>query len=215
MATKNIDLKTLASSAAIILAVEAGLHWVAWPTAIAPIVLIGTARILEGLLLVSLIHVACTRGIAAIGLHSNRFTAGFKKGLFWSAGFGLLAALGFLALYVSAGITPTDLIRTGLPYSTGGIFLFFLVGGIVSPVAKEIVFRGILYGYFRRWGVWTGVVFSTLLFVLAHATGGRFPLAQTVGGVVFALAYERERNLVVPMVIHILGNLAIFSISLF
>jgi membrane protease YdiL (CAAX protease family) len=31
---------------------------------------------------------------------------------------------------------------------------------------------------------------------------------------VFAVAYERERNLVVPIVIHILGNLAIFTMTL-
>jgi membrane protease YdiL (CAAX protease family) len=35
-----------------------------------------------------------------------------------------------------------------------------------------------------------------------------------VGGVVFALAYEKEKNLLVPIVIHISGNLAIFALSL-
>jgi hypothetical protein len=35
-----------------------------------------------------------------------------------------------------------------------------------------------------------------------------------VGGVLFAAAYEKEKNLLVPVTIHCLGNLAIFSLSL-
>jgi membrane protease YdiL (CAAX protease family) len=36
-----------------------------------------------------------------------------------------------------------------------------------------------------------------------------------VGGIVFAIAYEKEKNLMVPITIHCLGNLAIFSLSIF
>jgi hypothetical protein len=40
------------------------------------------------------------------------------------------------------------------------------------------------------------------------------PLAQVVGGIVFAVAYEIEGSLMVPITIHVLGNLAIFTLSL-
>ena len=93
--------------------------------------------------------------------------------------------------------------------------MFLLIGGVVSPITEEIVFRGILYGYLRQWGMLTAIFGSTVLFVLAHSIQGVFPLTQIVGGIVFAVAYERERNLLVPIVIHILGNLAIFSITFF
>ena len=90
-----------------------------------------------------------------------------------------------------------------------------MVGGIISPVAEEIFFRGMLYGYFRRWGIWAALLLSTVVFVMAHAIFHRVPLPQIVGGILFALAYEKEKNLMVPMTIHVLGNLAIFAIALF
>lgn len=215
METAPIDLKTAVLSAVVILGVETGLQIAVWPETFSPIALVGAARVLESLLIVILVHVSCAKGLAAIGLETCRLVHGLRRGLIWSAGFGVLVALVSAVIYITAGINLFDLIKTGLPATTGGKMLFFLIGGMVSPVAEEIVFRGVLYGYLKRWGVWAAVIFSTLLFVLAHTTGGRFPVAQIVGGVVFALAYERERSLVVPMVIHILGNLAIFSIALF
>jgi membrane protease YdiL (CAAX protease family) len=42
------------------------------------------------------------------------------------------------------------------------------------------------------------------------------PVAEEVffRGILFAAAYEIEKNLIVPITIHCLGNLAIFSLSL-
>jgi membrane protease YdiL (CAAX protease family) len=80
-------------------------------------------------------------------------------------------------------------------------------------VAEEVFFRGILYGFLKRWGKWTAVVLSSLIFVLFHRFDG-FPLPQAVGGVVFALAYDAGQSLLAPITIHVLGNLALFSLSL-
>ena len=35
-----------------------------------------------------------------------------------------------------------------------------------------------------------------------------------IGGILFAVAYEMEKNLLVPITIHVLGNLAIFTLAL-
>ena len=214
MAAKNIDLKTLALSAAVILAVEVCLHWVAWPKHISPLAPIGAARILEALLILVLVQLSNPNGLAAIGLQQKRFVLGLKKGLIWSAGFGILVLLVSIALYVSSGINVFDYMQGG-PAARRGIWLFLFIGGVISPITEEIVFRGVLYGYLRRWGMLAAIIGSTLVFVLAHSIQGTFPLVQTVGGVVFAVAYERERNLLVPIVIHILGNLAIFAVTIF
>jgi len=58
------------------------------------------------------------------------------------------------------------------------------------------------------------VALSTLAFVLAHPAGSGFPLSQITGGILFAVACEKEGNLTVPITIHILGNMTIFTISL-
>jgi hypothetical protein len=112
-----------------------------------------------------------------------------------------------------AGINSLSMIRTSLPKNSASLLLFFLVGGIVAPVAEEVFFRGILYGFLRRWGIVVALVLSTSAFAFTHGLGHGFPLIQVVGGILFAAAYEIEKNLVVPLTIHCLGNLAIFALS--
>ena len=90
--------------------------------------------------------------------------------------------------------------------------LFFIVGGVVAPVAEEIVFRGIIFGYLRRWGLPAAVLVSTALFAALHLPA--IPVTQVVGGMVFAIAYHLSGSLMTPILIHTLGNLAIFSLSL-
>ena len=83
---------------------------------------------------------------------------------------------------------------------------------IVAPFAEELFFRGLLYGFFRRWGAPFAIILSTALFTFAHPLRG-LPLTQIVGGLLFALAYEVEGNLLAPITVHVLGNLAIFTLS--
>ena len=49
---------------------------------------------------------------------------------------------------------------------------------------------------------------------LAHPFYPAIPVTQVVGGLLFAVAYEVEKNLMVPITIHILGNMALFTLSL-
>jgi membrane protease YdiL (CAAX protease family) len=152
--------------------------------------------------------------MAAVGLQRRRLVTGLKKGLLWSACFGVIVLLVAITLYVSAGINVFDYLQ-GRPAAKRGLWLFLLIGGVISPITEEIVFRGVLYGYLRRWGMLAATIGSTVFFVLAHSIQGAFPITQIVGGLVFAVAYERERNLLVPIVIHMLGNLAIFTVTIF
>jgi hypothetical protein len=153
------------------------------------------------------------KGMSSIGLTPHDLLAGIRKGLLWSAGFGMCTLLVFAVLHV-AGVNPLERIKTSLPPGTRETVLFFVVGGLIAPVTEEIFFRGYLYGFLRRWGVLAAVVGSTLLFVAAHAIGSVLPLTQLVGGILFALAYEATGNLMVPITIHVLGNNAIFILSL-
>ena len=151
-------------------------------------------------------------GMGSLGLERKTLLPGLKKGLFWSAGFAVAAGGLFLCLAV-AGRHPLMLIRSPLPAEPTGQALYFAVGGIVAPIAEEIVFRGLLFGYLRRWGVAAALLISTALFAAIHLGPG-IPVTQIVGGAVFAIAYHTGGSLVVPVVIHMLGNLAIFTLSL-
>jgi uncharacterized protein len=207
---KQIKVRTLVLSIAAVALVEAGIAFSM--AAFRPVFRLGVARLLELGLMACTIH-SVQGSLSFFGLDRGQWSAGLKKGFLWSAGFGAFSGIAFAILHI-AGINPLSLIRTSLPRGSASLFLFFLVGGIIAPVAEEVFFRGILYGFLRRWGVWAALVLSTAVFALTHGAGHGFPLTQVVGGLLFAVAYEIEKNLLVPITIHCLGNLAIFSLSL-
>ena len=176
-----------------------------------PLLTLGAVRLLETALMI-MVLMLWGKGLASVGLARDQWKPGLKRGLIWSAGFGFLTFLGFVALFL-LGINPFPLLKTPLPANVYPCFLFFLVGGVIGPVTEEIFFRGLVYGFLRRWGVMTAVMISTLVFVLPHLSRNSVPVTQVVGGLLFALGYEFGQSLMVPMLIHVLGNLALFTLS--
>jgi membrane protease YdiL (CAAX protease family) len=209
---KRIKIKTLLICLAAIFFVEAARWLVGSRHLWDPMIGLGTARLVETILIL-LVVLLWGKGLPSIGLAPSKIFPGIIKGLTWSVGFGVVALLGFFILTI-LGHDPLPLIKTPLPRRENDILLFFLVGGIVAPVAEEVLFRGIFYGFFRRWGVVVALVLSTSLFVLPHLGSHGLPITQIVGGVLFATAYEIEGSLMTPITIHSLGNTAIFTISL-
>lgn len=209
MEAKQIKVKTLLLSFAVVVLVEAG-HFFSRVN-FNPLLGLGVARLLELGLIVWIVHVV-EGSLIFIGLDRTRWFAGLRKGLLWSAGFGAFSGI-VLGVMFLAGINPLSMIRAALPKNSANLLFFFLVGGIVAPVAEEVFFRGILYGFLKRWGIAVALVLSTTAFAITHGLGHGFPLTQVVGGILFAAAYEVEKNLLVPITIHCLGNLAIFALS--
>ncbi len=211
MATAKIGLKTLSVSLLAVFLIEALIRLLVLAYPAYPMAALGFARIVQ---VVAILNIAqhFNKGAWVPGPIASWFVAGCKAGLIWSAGFGLITAIIF-AILLAIDVNPLDYIRAPMPIGAVDILLLFLVGGILSPAAEEIFFRGILYGYFRRWGIAAAVILSTLIFALAHASVSQIPVTQLIGGLVFAIAYEREDNLMVPIIIHILGNAALFSIG--
>jgi membrane protease YdiL (CAAX protease family) len=212
MEAKKIELRTLLLCFAAALAIELVTSVVTSRSPYHPMLILATARLLQ-ILLIILIVSTWGKGLASLGLARSEMVSGLKKGLFWSAGFGALCSIASVGLFV-AGINPLTLMKARLPTQTGDLILFFLVGGMLGPVAEEFFFRGILYGFLRRWGVIVALILSTLIFVICHPISGGIPVTRLVGGLLFALAYEFGGSLMVPITIHTLGNLSIFSISL-
>ena len=149
--------------------------------------------------------------LAPIGLDRRSLLPGCHKGLVWSAAFAAAAGV-VLLLLLGMDRRPLAMIRSPLPSDALQQALFFFVGGIVAPVAEEVVFRGLIFGYLRRWGLAAAVLISTALFAALHLPA--IPVTQVVGGLVFAIAYHRSGSLMTPITIHVLGNLAIFTLSL-
>lgn len=212
MEAGKIKIKTVLVSLAVIAVIEVVAGVAVFGGAYDPLLILGVTRLLE-IISIVLAVLILEGGMSFIGFSISGVTFGLKKGFIWSAGFGILVLLVSAALF-AFGINPIALVHTRLPAGQGEIIIFFLVGGIISPVAEEVFFRGVIYGFFRRWGIFVAITLSTLAFVLAHPVGSGIPLPQITGGILFAVAYEKEGNLLVPITIHILGNMAIFSLSL-
>ncbi len=94
------------------------------------------------------------------------------------------------------------------------IVMFLITLGVLPALCEETLFRGFLYTNLRRkFGVFISIVFSALLFSLAHFDpGGAIPLF--ILGALFAFVFERTKSLVPAMVAHCMWNSGTFLIAL-
>jgi uncharacterized protein len=209
MESKSIDLKIFLISFLAVVLIEFGAGVMGSRLPQASLAILGSARILDSLILLYIVY-GRTGRFSALGLDRSRLLIGLKKGLIWAAGFAVFVGFFFVFLHLF-GHDPFALIRTRIPEPGGKRALFFLVGGVVGPVAEELFFRGIIYGFFRRWGILPALSASTFFFVIFHVPGPVIPFTQITGGILFGISYEKEKCLMVPIVIHCLGNIAIFA----
>ena len=148
------------------------------------------------------------------GLSLQNFSQGYKTGLIWSATFGITV----LTLYFSLnfiGINILKYLLIKLPENNLETILFFITAGLISPIAEELFFRGIIYTYFQKYNVSIAIMISTTFFALPHFQLNTFPVIPIIGGIVFALSFEYLKSLAAPIIIHVSGNLALFFLSLF
>lgn len=90
-----------------------------------------------------------------------------------------------------------------------GILLY----GIISPIAEEIVFRGIVYNRMRRqYPLWMALIGSSLLFGLYHGN-----VVQAVYGFLLGLLisvlYEKYGSFLVPVLLHGTANIAVYVVT--
>jgi CAAX protease family protein len=81
-----------------------------------------------------------------------------------------------------------------------------VIGGILAPLAEEIIFRGLLYGWLRRFmGLVPAAILSAAIFGLVH---GMLPViaAAFVVGLALAYIYERTGSLWAPAIVHATQN---------
>jgi len=212
MEAEAIGIKALSLSIVAVLITEMAAQLLLSACPLHPMIVLGGARSIEILLMIQIARKG-DKGMAALGLTGSGIPVGLRQGLVWSLGFGFLTAVTF-AILLGIGTDPLAYFRSPMPAGVFEMLLLLCVGCIASPIAEEIFFRGLLYGFFRRRGVIVAVILSTGLFVLVHANRPQIPLSQIVGGLVFAVSYEIEGNLMVPITIHILGNAALYALSL-
>lgn len=211
METNKIKISTVIISILAVAAIEIIVRLVVQQNLIAPLIGLGFARLAEIIFLLMMVNIR-EKDFRAIGLNSADIFAGLQRGFIWAVIFGVAAGVALGIIYL-LGIDARSFFQMKLSDNIMNLIYFFFIGAFLAPLAEEIFFRGILYGFFRRWGISTAIILSTLLFVLPHTSGHNLPITQVIGGILFAISFEVEKNLLVPMTIHSLGNLAIFTIA--
>ncbi|GAB4217260.1 MAG: hypothetical protein OHK0022_59330 [Roseiflexaceae bacterium] len=129
----------------------------------------------------------------------------------------LLIGLG-VALALRVAVVPLSMLLTWLGAPTDnpqldllapqGTFAWLpalamlICGGVIVPIAEELLFRGVLYNWLRSRGFWLAALVSSALFGLVHGhlTIG---IIAFVLGLVCAWVYERSRSLWAPIAVHI------------
>jgi membrane protease YdiL (CAAX protease family) len=211
MKQSEINAQVLLYASVILVLIELLTVAVISQTGLEALLLIGLARIAQSGFLLFIIN-RWGGGLAEIGLTWNKVSVGLKKGLIWSAGFGAASvfALGIL-YFLNFNLLKT--FSSSSPSSISGLIPLLIVGGFFSPITEEIFFRGIVYSFLRRWSIILAILGSAILFSLVHAAITGVSFIQVIGSLIFATAYEVEKNLLVPITIHVLGNMAIFALS--
>ncbi|MGN1170712.1 MAG: lysostaphin resistance A-like protein, partial [Lachnospiraceae bacterium] len=90
-----------------------------------------------------------------------------------------------------------------------GLLLF----GVISPLAEELVFRGVIYNRLKRYfPVWIAILTSAFLFGGYHGNIVQGIYGFLMGTVIVWL-YELTGNFRVPVVFHSLANISVFLIT--
>lgn len=177
------------------------------------------------LVLVTVAAVAAFSGVALVALVRKLDLA--SLGLRPTSGRWLLAGLGVCALglavnflvvslYVWASGDTADpqaaLMGVALRGSAWQFLLMLLIGGLLVPVGEELLFRGILFAWLRRWGLPLSVAVSSLVFGIFHGFSIVF-VAAAILGAMLALLYEWSGSLWPPIIAHASNNLFSFAVE--
>lgn len=167
MAPGSIRLATLVFSLGLIVLTEISAWLIVQHFGMVPLYAIGLVRLIQICgILAGVVYLQ--NSLRAIGWSPSTWRKGIVWGVLWSMAFGAVVAVIMGLLYLS-GTNPLAIVHSPLPTQPIQRLLFFIIGGLVAPLAEEICFRGVLYNYFRRWGIVAALMASTMLFVILHS----------------------------------------------
>ena len=122
------------------------------------------------------------------------------------------ASLGLNALMTMIGFADSS--RTYREVADRQYGVVFAAGlilyGLISPLAEEVVFRGVIYNRLRRfYSPAVGIVLSGVLFGVFHGN----PVQGVYGaclGMLMAYLYERNGSFLIPFLFHAVANLKVY-----
>lgn len=96
---------------------------------------------------------------------------------------------------------------------SAGLVLGLIAYGFIGPIAEEVLFRGIIYGYLRKFfGVKLGILINAVVFGAYHMNVVQGVYAFLMG-LLFAYAYEYFGSFKVPVAMHITANVLAYVLT--
>ena len=84
--------------------------------------------------------------------------------------------------------------------------LSFISSGIVGPIYEEILFRYVFFNRLKnRFSIRKSIVISSSIFGIIHFQVIR-SLYAFIFGIFLSLVYEKKKNIIVPIIMHIAAN---------
>lgn len=155
--------------------------------------------------------------LGSLGLRVDRLGGDLRFAVLASIAAGVIYLVGAGLLWVGMNVVADDPGGTFKAWLRGAIFkddsMLYILGVVLAfPVLEEIWFRGLMYAPMRKeWGKWAAMIVLSLLFAFAHSN--LIPINQFIGGLIFVWAYEKRRTLVAPILLHMLGNGALWVVG--
>jgi len=92
--------------------------------------------------------------------------------------------------------------------------LSFIIFAVMSAISEELFFRGIIYGAYKKAGVFSAVIISSLVFSAFHMNFNQL-IYVFFSGVYFSLLYEATESILSSIIGHIILNGIGLFLSLF
>lgn len=94
------------------------------------------------------------------------------------------------------------------------VLMYFLAIVILSPIVEELLFRGVILTKLNsdyNFTIPLAILISSILFGLCHSFGGI--LSAFVFGICMSILYLKTKNILVPILAHMLNNLISFLLA--
>lgn len=131
------------------------------------------------------------------------------------AALAFLSALGLNMLFFLLGITQSSQAFKETANAQFGVafFIGLILYGLISPLAEEAVFRGLIYNRMKRcFHMPVAMIVSALLFGCYHGNAVQ-AVYGSILGLLMAYTYEKYNSFRAPVLYHAVANVGIFSLT--
>ena len=83
--------------------------------------------------------------------------------------------------------------------------IYFIYIAVIPAIAEELLFRKLVCGELRRYGIGVAVISSGVLFGLMHANAGQV-LYASASGMILAWLFVKTGSVIYPIILHFVNN---------